>query len=1753
MGDTLEKGEYQKILENPITFTAAFKTLKDTGNLVYEYNPFRNYRLSQTMFEYNNGLYSYSDLKTNFNILLKQVIKQDDGTNKEVTVEENNIDDVFDKSTNELVWYKGDEELSISKNEVPILRRKGELVNFETNELKFDINHPVTLTPQYSYDNSVNLIINDGKNQPRLINSRFSATERNKYQIVDRRGDNDTNIYDQGTEFDVDTSLHKKTKTIPKLTYGGTFSSGNLSIGNYHFYFKYLDADGNESDFFAESGLVSVFIGNTPYNIHTGSRNENSHKGVSFLLKGLDSGYQYLSVYYTRSTAEEYENVTTSAYKINQKYLINSSNISSIKVTGFEEVTEIPLTDINLQYQIFDSVQTQAMCQNRLFFGNVSTQNIDYKELLDISLRFLPCYSTQSYDISNIVSEEYDIKPEFNNSYYNSKFIYDKVGYWPGELYRFGIVYILNDGTLTPVFNVRGIKDIPEASMIRDRLGKYSEFDFIDNDENRIYITYNEETNIILSKEGKASTDLENCKGVISFPESSSNDIYGIQFKLPSKQKGDIIKKLQELNVRGYFFVRQKRIPTILCQAFIIGIDKISHTPVIPFKDNENDGYIAECFLESKSRKLSHEYDERTYTINRNLVDKGAICPDYDVDVPYYNTLFSGDNFVISKLRDINLKREEWNHRFYYEDPKDIGEPKSELPSLTVKIQTIEDNQKLAAIDNTMFSARAGEAEEVFRFEYVAVEDKTTEASNLLRGSFGPFLGLENCLYEKCLVNIHIPNYTSSNLEEYFLIRYNDKSSYYAIGDRKFLEDYNEDDIYYRGDSYICQFTHRINRNFQDPTSPTNDKIVNEKCWVDNWKMDNGVMVKENIDKINLGDVNAVQLGQWVTFIVRSNNNLNIRTLDASHVDETALFGQCRGFFPYYPASTRGVYKIPEALCYNKGFQKTVSERWNFEVPEVPTLKNDFTNRISYSNITVTDAFQNGVRTFLSTNYRDYPKTYGSITKLVELRGNILCIFEHGIGLIPVNERAVAGEGSGGNIYINTSNVLPENPKIISDMFGSQWKDSIIKTPRAVYGVDTIGKKIWRTNGEEIDFISDFKVQEFLNQNISLTERELIPVIGVRNVKTHYNKYKGDVMFTFYDNLYGFEERVWNLCYNENLQRWITFYSWVPSYSENIYNQYFSFDRNTSKWITKLGISKYGNDFSDGVTLDNVIIGDNSWKADLHLSNRNLPTGTGVKSTIKYELVRDNYKNYELFEIVTREGDKEDETIYSLKLKDGIGLNSLNSEIYAREITINNITYILDKPVSEDTTAPAKRLLGRQTLPIKGYKYIKDGKEDIYPEPPTDPETKYTIVYKTQKELYSTDLKVYKNERGIRVYLDRENQINPDKIVRLLNIRAKIKVSYDNPNGDIALGEIYAAGYNNKTFVDQSYYESVVAVIPKYNMQFLTTDFWKHGQAGIINIADKIAPTYWYGKQHPFEFEFVVANDPQFHKVFDNLQIISNKAAPESFHYEIIGECYDFAKDKKNMYIRQEATKELYQFNGSDIVYNPDYKTLNSEPRQMSGLVTTKYDKSTIFPLYYRREDTINEIEDYYHLYGHKDTYSNSDKNFSALSGAEIVRYPNLGEYRIWNHAKAVDIHDFKKGGRMRGNMQYKEDRWDIQINPINLVQRNEDQSEWTNAYGDKNKKMVPAEYNLFTLPDELYEKDEETGKYILDENGNRVLKPIALPSDWERNVVSWGISDKLNKEVKLKDKFIKIRVRYSGKDLAVISALNTLYSISYA
>ncbi|MCI7205615.1 MAG: hypothetical protein MSA15_06410 [Clostridium sp.] len=78
--------------------------------------------------------------------------------------------------------------------------------------------------------------------------------------------------------------------------------------------------------------------------------------------------------------------------------------------------------------------------------------------------------------------------------------------------------------------------------------------------------------------------------------------------------------------------------------------------------------------------------------------------------------------------------------------------------------------------------------------------------------------------------------------------------------------------------------------------------------------------------------------------------------------------------------------------------------------------------------------------------------------------------------------------------------------------------------------------------------------------------------LGIRNVKTHYNESKNDVMFTFINsksvdlnNTYSIPFTKWNLCYNEISGCFTTFYSWIPSYSENIDNVFFSLDENYTR------------------------------------------------------------------------------------------------------------------------------------------------------------------------------------------------------------------------------------------------------------------------------------------------------------------------------------------------------------------------------------------------------------------------------------------------------------------------------------------------------------------------------------------------------------------------------------------------------------
>lgn len=1853
--------DWKPVLKNDISLGSYYKVVPTEGYIAWEYNPLRNYRLSQNMYEKDGKYYTSSEYEKIASTTLSE-----------------NEKDLKDG------W---------------VLHEAGELVDFITDELSFDLSHPVEILPQYSYDGSVNLILNDGLNIPRLINSRFTVTGKNTYKVIDRKGDNDTNIYDQGAQFDVDTSLFKNVNKIPKLEYLGT-ASGNMKIGNYHFYFKYSDADGNESDWVSESGLVSVFIGNTPQSVNTGIRDENSIKSVRFKLSNIDIGYSYVKVYYTRYSSDIDGNFVVSAKKIDKNFIVGNSGTCVILITGDENETEITLEEINSSFDVIQNAQTQCSAANRLFMANIHKTRIEYDELSRLSLCFCPYKSEESYPLVDGIDENYYISSKLDG-YYDSKYIYDKTGYWPGELYRIGIVYILKDGSLSPVFNIRGATNIPTKSDPYYKVETDFAKEGVTLQEVLDAIDYSEENYMIIG--GTAPN--ENAKGVIQlsseyYTDNTTFPVVGIHITAHAQ----VIEKLKNY-VKGFFFVRQKRIPLTLCQGVVVGLDNESRTPTLPTlqdiltninTDNSfvetsdiNDiNFISEGFLnryffnlqkkevstgkkiltaiatvitlaaavvatvftcgaagvaigvglaaaiaantgailigtavaagaaitvattaftiesvvikarqnrnrgaakavkgrndvipegyerkeKEESRKLTQDIAERYIIKDSTKNSPGAIIvPDYQVNQPYYNQFLTGDTFTVKLTYEqpsTNFLTDGYfrsKDRHFYVDSYVT---QNDNRSYTVKLVGVPDGCPIKTINDDKYCARAGYPEEAYKYEFqgTAYNDSINQRDNsdIIRGNFGSFVGMQGYTgHASDQVNIMIPGYQENNLFEYVQLRAQDTSAFYAISDRIDINNINTNNsilqesnqvqepfssIYYRGDCYICQYTHRIIRNFNDPSAPYNDKIVDENSWKNNYNPDK----PEKYAEINLGDVNAVKLGLWLTFKLRSSYNLNIRTIDKSNIDEYLMCGNYRSFYPNYGQLAAGGQKIPDSDQYNKGFSKSVSEKYYFEVPSVPYIKQEFQNRIVFSDIHINDAYKNGFRVLRTMNHKDYPMTYGSITKLIELKNALMIIFEHGIGLVSINNQAD-----------HPSQILSDL-NIISDTYGSQWKDSIIKTPSGVYGVDTVAKKIWRVKEGQIELISDMKVQEFLNQNITLSERELTPILGVRNVKTVYNAFKHDIMFTFYDNLYGTSEKSWNLCWNEILGIFTTFYSWIPSEMENIDNIPFSFNRDTVKAISKLGVSDFGNDFSDGVTLTNNVIDNISDKTlemsyldkqgieqfyeftnltsitdssgfigFLNLKNRVL-FDKKTPYRIEYELLRDRQGNHKLFEIVTTEISVEKvNTLFNdgvervrvsyLKLKKDVDSSILNSELYYRNKERHSYA-----DIDSNKVAPGEA----------GYDLTKP---------------------------------IFKNKLGKRLMLPKELQINPNKIVRYLNIKANVFIEPNNKQSDAV--QAYYEQFTNKdqtvSLIDAGYFESSVAITTKHNLSLLSTDFWKHGQAGLIDISDKIYPTYWYGQQHPFEFECVVVDNPSVHKIFTNLELVANKVKPESFHYEVVGDTYDFADDKPTMYFRQEALKALYQYNGYDIEYNPNF--LEIEPKQ--------HNRSADLPKYYSRWDTVNEIYDSYKRF-------DADKpfNYDHLAGAEIIYYPTRNEFRVWNHVEAVDVDELSSEfatSVIKANCRYLEDKWLVSINPIIVTYKNEIDKSKVEPGMSMFSKDAFGVYKYSTWVDaakggpfegsklppiniqgtKLKEAKEANGGVIefpnpnTNEGKDNALYGLYALNAWEQG--DWRPIDptknKDRRETDVRGKFMKVRIRYSGEELAIIDFLNTIYQISFA
>lgn len=1639
--------------------------------------------------------------------------------------------------------------------------------DFTTSNLRLNAETPVDIITVDEFDGSVNLILNDDVNEPRLVNTRMSIQENKTFEIPQHAGKTVNNVYDDQS-LDMDISLLKQYKHIPKLNFQGLLEGGAMPCGTYTFYFKYADSYGNLTNIVQESGTIMIHIG--PINstkVRMGLSNEVSDKQIQFVLENIDSTFDYVRVFFERRSSGADGAITPTYCMVDQNFPI-IGNKSEIIITGQETIFNISQSDLIGELADITAVKTQKILHDVLFLGNVQANDYDYNALQQLAWKIIPreISTTNSELLVGGLTGNYDqITTNGSNPgiYYNHLNQYYYTGYWPDEYYRFGVVFIFNNNTTSPVFNIQGI-----------------DFNLLKDDNGEILDTSTEEGfaklfNLYIPEDGREPHSVEpddyifnkeymtNSKGVIKFRNRSifsgtydtfTPNTYGIQFdltKIGCKETVSIdsenhqltpVETLLKYKIKGFYFVRQKRIPSILAQGIVIGLtDK--DRGCIPVLQNNDGIWSTKSFL-SKDRLLLHtgsDVEIPTHVVST----KALLVPDFELNSPVFNAIFTSNTFALTKIANIQFASD--NNTII---PKQI-EANYDNEYVLSKLTAVNQGCKLTTDGENYFSTIAGVPEEPYKTsDVVYIWDKTppqdlTTSSSQIRGNWGAYVGMScdsfsygdvvNIKQDDVISN---PNY---NLLE-FKKRFADYNSYSAISPRYNYNDGN-DFTCYNGDCFTSMFTHRMMSNFIDPELPTNSKIVDPSCWaknyavrctaeiltsahsnltsdsegwyvpappseksdvislifsilsgnvemlfttISNWGeekkseqdlyaneianafeiyigannesdqstyqaslyqdlndyadvVSKGYIKKVNpkeqeanssginlkalfksddkwelhgLSQINRADVNAVSFGQWITFPICSSFNLAYRDIDFSNATEEARFNKKRTFYPL--AEKDQTCPLFESQVINAACKCSISSLGKSAYRTVPFIKQEFFNRIYWSKPNVSDEFMNSYRLIFSTQYQEYNKEFGAITKIESLGNNLVVIFEHGIGLLPVDISKKTT--SDYTAYLPSQKILPAQIQILTSDYGSMWKDSVLKIQdkEIIVGVDTIAKKIWMLSNNGLEFISDHVITKFLNSFIDLSEYDHTVYQGHINVKTHYNSFKQDVMFTYYKDEPKKDEfgkiiyddngcvknwiagTCWNICYNLTTKKFITFYDWCPLESCNIDNIYFSFNK-----FDRDSVLSKSNKFSK-VTYKKLLDG-TSYDKEVYF------TWTS-KSLIDPQFVEKCKEYY-----VTSENCK-----VRLTLKDK---NSY-------------LCYYLGT-VSEDSD---------------GKKYIN-----------------WKFEYSKIKQ--SGDLFI----------------VSKDQL--------------DKSNGCVRIADLKVVKLQGITTMEE---ES--GVFNLYNLRNSTPNrmyLWKHGQAGLYDNQGKIKPTHWYGNQHEFNFEFVVNDTPTQQKVFNNLKLLANKTAPAKFEYEVVGEGYEWFEYKPivewiNKQVVPEGESENYWWlqvlgkkSGDVEDMYLDFPGLFDRERTIHKLPYLKMKHTDKKGTPERPHYTWDGGTDYWKVNINdqgKPVYNKTDNQYEYnCSEPCLVGDDQLNEVRFRTESLSNDM---KKYGRIRGNMQYLEDLWNVEIRPIQMT--------W------------------------CYKENDE-------------LKFKKLP------------------ETRHRDKYIKIKIRYSGEDLALVQAIITTFNESYA
>lgn len=210
---------------------------------------------------------------------------------------------------------------------------------------------------------------------------------------------------------------------------------------------------------------------------------------------------------------------------------------------------------------------------------------------------------------------------------------------------------------------------------------------------------------------------------------------------------------------------------------------------------------------------------------------------------------------------------------------------------------------------------------------------------------------------------------------------------------------------------------------------------------------------------------------------------------------------------------------------------------------------------IRFSNKWIEGTKINGFSTFLGLNEKILPAEYGPIYKLqiaynTVADGNVLLSI-HSKETVSLYIEEALFRDLEGKTTVGLSNEIIGASIPLKGSLGTINPESIVQHDRVVYGWDANKGVVWRYSADGLTPISNFKMKNYFSD----MSRSILPFDSAR-AHGAFDPYFGEYILTFDSGDGTVQETI---AFNENINRWTSFYSFIPENYQKINTNLISF------------------------------------------------------------------------------------------------------------------------------------------------------------------------------------------------------------------------------------------------------------------------------------------------------------------------------------------------------------------------------------------------------------------------------------------------------------------------------------------------------------------------------------------------------------------------------------------------------------------